>query len=150
MFPKGERVRASRYVTRVTFSNEARGRLSYIRPWRRTSPAATPAGKHVLENDKNERTLDDMEKGIARLAGKTIAAVVTAANPRSAEQQLFLVFTDGTRLEMRGEHLDFAWAPKRGGLVEAIGAARQVSETIQVFTQECAPPPEYEFVRTKH
>jgi len=91
-----------------------------------------------------------MKNGIARIAGKTVSAVVTAANPRSARQQVFLVFTDGTRLELRGEHLGFTWAPSRGGLADAIDAARQSGEKIQVFAQECALPAEYELVRTKH
>src|SRR5690606_25764842 len=119
VFPKGERVRIrARSDVDHVFEPGARPVILYA-PWKRTPAAAKPVGNYVLENDNNERTLDDMEKGIARLAGKTIAAVITAVNPRSAEQQLFLVFTDGTRLEMRGEHLDLEWAPKRGGLVEA-------------------------------
>lgn len=91
-----------------------------------------------------------MKNGIARIAGKTVAAVVTAVKPRSALQQIYLVFTDGTRLELRGEHLGFSWAPSRGGLADAIGAARRSGEKVQVFAQECAPPAEYELVRTKH
>ncbi len=100
--------------------------------------------------ERQQKALDSMKNGIARAAGKTIAAVVTANDPRSAAQQVFLVFTDGTRLELRGEHLDFSWAPSRGGLVDAIGAARRIGEKVQVFAQECAPPAEYELVRLKH
>src|SRR5690606_39913513 len=78
VFPKGERVRIrARSDVDHVFEPGARPVILYA-PWKRTPAAAKPVGNYVLENDNNERTLDDMEKGIARLAGKTIAAVITA------------------------------------------------------------------------
>src|SRR5258705_2490789 len=43
-----------------------------------------------------------MKDGPAQIVGKTIAAVVLAANKRAPEQQVFLVFSDGTSFEFWG------------------------------------------------
>ena len=45
-----------------------------------------------------------MKDGLRQVVGRQIAAVIVAANEKSApRRQVFLVFTDGTSLELYGE-----------------------------------------------
>jgi hypothetical protein len=80
-----------------------------------------------------------MKKGIEHISGKTISAVVTAKNPRAPRQQVTLVFTDGTRLELFGEGIECAPVLHRGGILEAVRSARHGGGDVKVFAQECAP-----------
>lgn len=93
-----------------------------------------------------------MKDGISRIPGKTIAAVVTASNPRSPLQRIVLVFTDGTQLELRGEGLCCSATVEPGNLSQALQAGRHAGGKVQVYVQECAPPtePVYGLIRTKH
>jgi len=45
-----------------------------------------------------------MKNGLQHLIGKQIAAVVVAASDRSPRNQVFLIFPDGTRFELWGDH----------------------------------------------
>lgn len=45
-----------------------------------------------------------MKDGLKYLVGKRIAGVVVAKSQRSPRNQVFLVFTDGTRFEFYGEN----------------------------------------------
>ena len=61
-----------------------------------------------------------MKSGIADVVGKQISGVVVATNARSPQQQLFLMFADGTYLEIWGSSFTCAGGLDRGGSAEAI------------------------------
>jgi hypothetical protein len=46
---------------------------------------------------------DSMKNGLKSIIGKEIAAVVVATGDRAPRQQVFLVFSDGTRFEFWGD-----------------------------------------------
>jgi hypothetical protein len=45
-----------------------------------------------------------MKNGLQHIVGKRIATVVVAASDRSPRNQVFLIFPDGTRFELWGDH----------------------------------------------
>lgn len=80
-----------------------------------------------------------MKPGLQLLPGKTIAAVITATCKDSPRQQLILVFTDGTQLELHGEHFDCTKGLDRGDVAEAVRFARGTGGDVDVFVQELVP-----------
>jgi hypothetical protein len=62
-----------------------------------------------------------MKNGFAQIIGKQVAAVVVTENSGAPRNQVFLVFADGSRLEVRGESFSC-----RAGQDEAGEALREL------------------------
>ena len=62
-----------------------------------------------------------MKDGLKHLVGKRISGVVTARSQRSPREQVFLVFTDGSRFELYGDNFTCC-----SGLDDAEGIERYV------------------------
>ena len=67
------------------------------------------------------------------ILGRTIKAVVTADNPREPQSQVFIVFTDGSSLEIFGRELRAASGLDSGGVDAAVKYAEQFGGTVQVI-----------------
>jgi hypothetical protein len=57
-----------------------------------------------------------MKSSIAELIGKTITQVVVVENHSNPTQQLFLIFSDKTSMELYGDWIKCAGALDSGGL----------------------------------
>lgn len=84
-----------------------------------------------------------MKGGLGDIVGKEIAGVIVARNDRRApKHQLFLLFTDGTRYEIYGEHFTCC-----GGVDEASGVLRAIeaggAQVTRLYgTPELVPVPQ--------
>ncbi len=66
-----------------------------------------------------------MKDGLKYIIGKTITSVVFAENNSPPQNQVFLVFSDGTSFEFYGENFSCASGVDRGGVEEARGYAEK-------------------------
>ena len=70
-----------------------------------------------------------MKPGIGKIIGKTVLEVVVTENSNRPNQQIFLVFSDGT--ELYGSDMQCANHLDSGGAEEAIGYAKRLGATIR-------------------
>lgn len=61
-----------------------------------------------------------MKGGLKEIIGKTITSVVVGSNKTDPQNQVFLIFSDGTRFEFWGPQFSCAGGVDSGGVSEAI------------------------------
>lgn len=71
-----------------------------------------------------------MKGGLSKILGKTISGVVVAENHRNPKQQVFIVFSNGTYLEIYGDEFTCANGLDSGGVEEAVAYAEGMDASI--------------------
>jgi len=71
-----------------------------------------------------------VKDGPKQIVGRTITSVVVASNDAGPQNQAFLVFDDGTRVEFWGPLFSCAGGVDRGGVEEAVRYAQKLGAEI--------------------
>lgn len=71
-----------------------------------------------------------MKDGLRQIVGKTISSVIVAKNHKSPENQVFLIFEDGSYFEFWGPEFSCAGGVEPGGLAQAAIDVEKLGGTV--------------------